>query len=373
MNAVQEMSDAPEPQTASKRRAGARELDLDVVRGGAILLAMGWHINQPTNIPVVDFLLAPGHTLGWAGVDLFFVLSGFLVGRIVFKEELAYGSFDFGRFFKRRAFKLWPVLYTFLAALVVLTRDPWSGYLWQIGLHVANFFPPSQAVHLWSLAVEEHFYLALGTLVPIYIKRAPTWTLWRWLTAVIVLALVLRSAGYFLGATAEQLQWQTQYRMDGLASGVLLALISLHRPALMQSLLRKRPLWALLSLLGATFLWFNDKASAIGCTVGFSVSWMTAISVLLLVYKSGIERRAPHLCKTVAFFGFYSYALYIWHVPALRMVPAVLGKFGVHNPVVTIILDYVAATALAVVVTRIIERPSLALRDRLFPARVTAV
>src|SRR4051794_7498562 len=94
---------------------GGRRLDLDVVRGVAILLTLGWHFGGPSGTAVLDVLQWPGRMFGWAGVDLFFVLSGFLMGRIVLGEHAGTGGFDGRRFTVRRVLKLWPVLYLFLA------------------------------------------------------------------------------------------------------------------------------------------------------------------------------------------------------------------------------------------------------------------
>jgi peptidoglycan/LPS O-acetylase OafA/YrhL len=90
-----------------------REVDLDVVRGVAILLAIGWHLNAST-YTVFDWLLYPGARIGWAGVDLFFVLSGFLVGRMLLKERARFGRVKLSVFYARRIMRLWPVLYVFL-------------------------------------------------------------------------------------------------------------------------------------------------------------------------------------------------------------------------------------------------------------------
>jgi peptidoglycan/LPS O-acetylase OafA/YrhL len=353
--------------------AGRRELDLDVVRGVAILLAMGWHINKPTGSPIVDAILAPGRIIGWAGVDLFFVLSGFLVGRLVFREEKITGGFDFPTFFKRRTMKLWPVLYVFLAIMMVATPAHWSLYAWQIGLHVANYFPPVQATHLWSLAVEEHFYLALGTLVPLFLKRRAAWSLWPWLAGLLVLELAARCAGAALGASGQALQWQTQYRIDALGCGVLLALISVQKPELLDRMLRHRLAWAACTILGCGFLVVFGKAEPIGATLGLTVSYLTSAAFLLLVYRSGVDRVLHWPCRVVGFFGLYSYALYIWHVPVVKYAPLVAAKLHLQDATLRILLAYVLATAVAYAMTRLVERPALWLRDRLFPARATAV
>src|SRR3954451_13338954 len=92
-------------------RPGGRRPALDVVRGLAIVLGLGWHFSRhPSGNAVLDALQWPGRTFGWAGVDLFFVLSGFLVGQLVFKEHKRTGGFAGRRSMWRRALKLWPVL-----------------------------------------------------------------------------------------------------------------------------------------------------------------------------------------------------------------------------------------------------------------------
>ena len=140
-----------------------REIDLDVVRGFAILLAMGWHLNGPrTGIAPVEILLTPGRMFGWAGVDLFFVLSGFLVGRMIFKEYQRSAGFDYPRFLIRRIFRLWPLLYAFIAVMLSLSGKDKLLSLLKIALHIQNYpflGKMKTAPHTWSLAVEEQFYV----------------------------------------------------------------------------------------------------------------------------------------------------------------------------------------------------------------------
>src|SRR3954452_10270580 len=216
-------SPVPTPRTTAAAPAGgARRLDLDVVRGIAILLAMGWHFSRyDSGNAVVDALQWPGATFGWAGVDLFFVLSGFLVGRLVLREHQRTGRFDSWRFSLRRAMKLWPVLYVFLVVYAVAGSEPWQSYFWQNALHVQNYVGTS-LTHLWSLAVEEHFYLALAVLFPLLARRRVNpRVLVGILLGVLVAALLCRCGGVLLGESEVRLQWRTWFRMDALAAGVL--------------------------------------------------------------------------------------------------------------------------------------------------------
>src|SRR4051794_37694302 len=216
-----------------------RRLDLDVVRGLAIVLALGWHFSgTPTGNRLVDALTWPGRQFGWAGVDLFFVLSGFLLGRLVLTEQARTGRFDGRRFTVRRALKLWPVLYVFLAVQVLAGPYPVDTYLWQTALHLQNYAGTSLG-HLWSLAVEEHFYLVLAVLFPLVTRRrfSPR-VLAGVLAAVLVAALAVRFAGDAAGVSDVRLQWRTHFRADALAAGVLLATVAVHRPVTFERLLR---------------------------------------------------------------------------------------------------------------------------------------
>src|SRR5215218_7268032 len=225
-----------EPTSASRAADGSRSregrrLDLDVVRGLAIVLALGWHFSGDlSGNAILDVLTWPGHMFGWAGVDLFFVLSGFLLGRLVLTEQARTGRFDGRRFTARRLLKLWPVLYVFLAVQAIAGPEPWTSYLWQNALHVQNYAGTSLS-HLWSLAVEEHFYLALALLFPLFARRkgSPR-TLAAILVGVLVAALALRFWGAMDGVSDVRLQWRTHFRVDGIAAGLLLALISVHWP-----------------------------------------------------------------------------------------------------------------------------------------------
>src|SRR3954471_18115117 len=196
-----------------------RRLDLDVVRGIAILLALGWHFNDSSGNVVVDVLQWPGQTFGWVGVDLFFVLSGFLMGRIVLGEHARTGGFDGRRFPLRRVLKLWPVLYLFLAVHALFGAEPLGSYFWQNALHVQNFAGTSLS-HLWSLAVEEHFYLVLALLFPLFVKRGGSLELFAGILAgVIAAALAFRLLGSWAGVSDVRLQWRAHLLLPRVGAG----------------------------------------------------------------------------------------------------------------------------------------------------------
>jgi peptidoglycan/LPS O-acetylase OafA/YrhL len=361
---------APARATDGSRTREGRRLDLDVVRGLAIVLALGWHFSkEPTGNPVIDVLTWPGDTFGWAGVDLFFVLSGFLLGRLALTEHARTGRFDGRRFTARRLLKLWPVLYLFLAVQALAGPEPWASYLWQNALHVQNYAGTS-LTHLWSLAVEEHFYLALAVLFPLFAKRRGTpRRLAAILVGVLFAALALRFWGALDGVSEVRLQWRTHFRVDSLAAGVLLALVSVHWPERFERLRGQRlPLTAAFGL-GVLYLATIGKEGFVGGTLGYTIAYLTAAALLLLLYRAAWIPRARLVTAPMAFLGRYSYGIYIWHVFAAAVALDLLGLAPESSTPTAAVARYGVAIAVGVVATAVVERPVLRLRDRVLPAR----
>jgi peptidoglycan/LPS O-acetylase OafA/YrhL len=356
--------------TDDSRGAAGRRLDLDVVRGLAIVLALGWHFSgERSGNVVLDALTWPGRSFGWAGVDLFFVLSGFLLGRLVLLEQLRTGRFDGRRFTARRLLKLWPVLYVFLAVQAVAGPEPWTSYLWQNALHVQNYAGTSLA-HLWSLAVEEHFYLGLAVLFPLFARRRGSPSLLAAiLVGVLVGALALRIWAATQGVSEVRLQWRTHFRVDSIAAGVLLALFCVHWPEHFERLRRRR--WLLLGVLaaGTVHLVTVGKLGVVGATIGFTVAYVTGAALLLLLYRAAWVPRARRLTAPVALLGRYSYGIYIWHIFAASFVLGLLPAGGPGSASVPgQVLQYGVAVVVGVLATVAVETPVLRLRDRLLPA-----
>ena len=136
--------------------------------------------------------------IGWCGVDLFFVLSGYLISGLLFSEYSRTGTFNVGRFWLRRGLKIWPSLYVFLVAalpLAVSNGPGWGPSMLASAFFYSNYSQTIRLVgHTWSLAVEEHFYLALPLLLLLLIrlKRLP---LVPWVgMALLAICMALRCA-----------------------------------------------------------------------------------------------------------------------------------------------------------------------------------
>jgi peptidoglycan/LPS O-acetylase OafA/YrhL len=342
-----------------------RAIQLDVVRGLAILLAIGWHLSVYTGNGAFDVLMVPGRTIGWAGVDLFFVLSGFLVGRLILVELRDTGSFNYRRFLIRRIFRLWPVLYVFIVAEAILGKS-WKTFVFQIFFHVQNYFV-TPISHLWSLAVEEQFYLIAGLVLPIMAaRRVRPATYLKALIAIMVGCLALRIVGASMGVGRLPLQYQTQFRADSLACGVALAVLNVHYRPIFDRFCRPKLVLTATGLIGFIML-APMGIGVIHSTIGYTVAYLASACVLLAAYDWHYPNWTAPFIKAVAFLGLYSYSIYIWHFAAGHSLETLAQHHHVNDPIALVIIGYVAAILVAFVVARGIEMPMISLRDRLFP------
>jgi len=343
-----------------------RETQLDVIRGLAIFLAMGWHLNGSTmDYAISNIWLFPGRSIGWAGVDLFFVLSGFLVGGNVLREAAKTGRFDYKTFLIKRAFRLWPVLYVYLLAQMFFTSRPWGSFLPQIILHVQNFFE-TPLNHLWSLAVEEQFYLLLGLGLPVLIKfgmRPRHYVMG--LVGLIIATWLLRLIAAFASVDPHAIQIQTQYRLDGIAIGVLLALLAQRYPQVYAAMAVRRGLNAVLAIsLFVSLVWLSGDVMK--PAVGYTVAAIGSGLAILAFHKAPGTFWASSAANAVAFLGICSYPLYIWHNGVgNQLTPWLASKLGVASPDLVVVGKYAASIAFAVLMTFCVERPFLRLRDRI--------
>jgi peptidoglycan/LPS O-acetylase OafA/YrhL len=347
---------------------------LDMLRGVAILLVLGRHAPElpAGTIAPIKFVFDNWHRGGWIGVDLFFVLSGFLVSGLIFREIQQRGSYSPGRFLLRRALRIYPPFY-FLLALTPLMfpRLPLLAYVPE-ALYFQNYIGGIWG-HTWSLAVEEQFYLLLPWLlaIPLLVgrkMRQPLQTLPVVLAAIAVLCLVLRirlSAVPFWSIYLNS----TQLRLDSLAAGVFISYMHHFYPA---KLARLRPYRVALVIIGLlcclpAFIFALETTPFIyiyGLTLFYAGAGLILVAVIVW---QPIRIMLP--VRVVAWIGFYSYSIYLFHHVIDRwLFPQIQNITGPLPAGVLLPAFFACALLLGFAMGKLIEAPALRLRDAIIPA-----
>jgi len=338
--------------------ARPRDRMLDVIRGAAILLVLVFHLRVATGVLAIDLLIRPVIDVGWVGVDLFFVLSGLLIGGIVLDQIDSPGGFSRTRFFGRRALRLWPVLYLYLGTMLVIGGAEAWGMVLPVTLHVQNYAVDIPS-HLWSLAVEEHFYLLLAFGLPWVWRRGGPQLLGAALIVPIVGCLLLRLAALDRGVLPVEVQWQTPYRIDALAAGVLLALTERYRPTVFLALQAKRGLCLAGAAIG--FAWLATHTDLrLRYGLGLTVAWIAAALVIVALRGHRISHGAAP-ARLLMWLGAISYPAYVWHVSLGRLADAIAEPL-IDVPLALTAWRYTMVLGGAAAITACVERPFMRLR-----------
>lgn len=333
---------------------------LDAVRGVAILLILYYHLFRQAfenNLPWVAKLMG----LSWTGVDLFFILSGYLLGGILIRNR---NSKNYYRTFYGRRFLRILVPYWIAIALLFLTvRAPGSPWMYltftqNIVWAVNNDWGPIFILPTWSLAVEEQFYLVL----PLLIRLCPPKRLPYVLVALFLAAPACRLlSGYYVSTLASYIL--PVCRMDSLFLGVMIAW-AMHTQHVQEKLLAHlRLLWAIIAATGAFILYAlaegPGSSNALMTGPGYSIValFYGAVMTVLLVKKIILPRSFQFL----TWFGLGAYSLYLFHLPIERQISPLFG------PHITGALAIVgSAIIIAAIVWRYIEAPLIRVGHRIF-------
>lgn len=379
----------------TRTKAAPRSVGIDALRAVAILLVIGCHfVIDPAAAGFAAPLAQAWYRVGWAGVDLFFVLSGYLVVGLAMVEFQRTGAFAARRFLVRRAFKIWPPYFAYLAVLAV-----WVGWqqtrgradadltaLWPNLLHAQNYFGTPRE-HTWSLALEEHFYLGVAAVAAIALglrRRAPLGPLFAWTgAAALLVAAGSRHLEFVQAGRAAMNLYATHLRFDGLLVGGLLAYFVHFRPAAL-TLARAHPRAALAlgALLALPVMAATPDVSPWVAGGGLTAMYLGFGLVVLGVVslENASPRTAPctsRVARAFARVGFYSYGIYLWHVDLaqtpMKKAAAWLEPLGPTLTWCVAIGCYVGTAVLVgVVMSKLVEAPALRLRDLFFPEHRSA-
>jgi peptidoglycan/LPS O-acetylase OafA/YrhL len=320
---------------------------------------------------------------GWMGVDLFFVLSGFLIGTQVFKPLADGQGLAFTDFYIRRAFRILPAYWAVLLLYLLLpdlreatAMESWWKFLtFTMNLSIDYVNSPAFS-HAWSLCVEEHFYWFLPPVAALLVRRVSSWW-FASLCILVVLAGVGLRASIWLHDMAvdpslvrnwyiEDIYYPTWSRLDGLLCGVILAAWKIFRPTIWSNGRRFANAGLLLGIvvLALSFWLFRDRTGLLGNAVGWPV---LSFGLGLLVFASAGRDSVIGRWKVpgASWLASISFSLYLVHKATYHIVQAHWGDQLANRGVFAFVTYATVSLAAGAVLHYAVERPFLRIRDHL--------
>lgn len=317
---------------------------------------------------------------GWAGVDIFFVLSGFLIGCQVLRPLQHGETLSFTGFHARRAWRILPAFVVVLALYLVfpmLREAPGLATWWQFATFSLNLlvdYGHDQAFsHAWSLCVEEHFYLFFPLLAWWLARRPSTLKFAAVCISVIALGIMLRRGVWLHDAAldpprnwfVEDIYYPTWMRLDGLLMGVMLASLRIYRAPLWERLQRHAGIVLIAgTAVSALALWlFRDRTGLLANALGWPV--LSFGFGLLVFAAAGRHSLIARLAVPGAgWLAGISYSLYLSHKIAFHLVQTTLASSLRGHSLLAFVTYALAALLLGATLHYLVERPCLKLRER---------
>lgn len=358
---------------------------LDGLRGIAILMVMMSHFAIYIESTNATFRAAMRIAeRGWLGVDLFFVLSGFLITRILIGMRETEQSIWV--FYARRVLRIFPLYYAVLLLVVVVSpalahllfdrhiSTQHTAWLWLYLSNIPLTFhqlpcPRSELFgvdHFWSLAVEEQFYLVWPLVVLRYPPRTAMTAAW----AMLPIGLAIRFYLTHAGVLSTNADFFSPVRAYGLCIGALLAMGLQSRSSAEASRLG----WLLLALSAAVtvLLFFVRKVLGIEILPGADHLTTATFFASVIAVSVGSTAGAATINSFLSlgalrWFGRRSYGLYVWHALVQGMVIRMVREHrpaprGMVDDAITIVLCFAVACALSTMSWHLLEKPFLALK-----------
>jgi peptidoglycan/LPS O-acetylase OafA/YrhL len=357
---------------ASPRQAAFYRPELDALRFFAFFAVFLRH-SLPANEALYRHLPIVGHLgalisrallSGALGVDLFFTLSAYLITELLLREKESCGGLDVRYFYVRRILRIWPLYFAFIAFSLLLTRFVSGQALtascvgfflllsgnWYCVLHN---YPASVIAPLWSVSIEEQFYL----LWPLVVRRASMKTIGWFAAGMLVVANLARLVLLHAGAPQVALWTSTPTRIDPIACGILLALW-LRRGAFRASPLNRA---VVLSLGFAAWLFASslgiidgDVGTARGM-VAYPLAALGAVLIFLAFYDAPADGVRVLDNPTLRYLGRISYGLYVFHFVGLLFAHRIVR----HSKPLAWLVAFACTLAMSMASYRFIETPFL--------------
>lgn len=369
-----------------KMKDNNRIFGLDLMRAVAILMVVLSHIQWI--VPEMDGLLSSLMSLsGFLGVEVFFVLSGFLIGRILFKLYTS-EDFSFSRvfyFWIRRWFRTLPNYYLILALNILIAiylNIEFPEYLWQYGIFIQNFawqmpdfFPES-----WSLSIEEFAYI-IGPLLlyfELFVKTNFSRSkMFLGITIIIILFFTITKLIYAIGNNTNNMNfWNLNlkaavlYRIDAIYYGILAAYISLVKPKFWKHIKYKSGLLGIAIILGLNLFITVNNIFIESQSLFWNLFYLPINSIaimLFLPFLSQLTTTSKFILKPITFISVISYSMYLLHYSIiLQLLKFYLPteNLAIFDTIIYILVYLCIVVLLSYILYAFYERPMMNLRDK---------
>jgi peptidoglycan/LPS O-acetylase OafA/YrhL len=361
-----------------------RLVELDVLRAVAVILVLGRHLHAP-GPAVSKFIQSTAefwNRIGWMGVDLFFVLSGFLVSGLLFREYLQHGEIRIAHFLIRRGLKIYPAFYVLLLLtplIATIVGEPLTRVeLLCEALFLQNY-TAAYWYHTWTLAVEEHFYICLPVLL-IWLQRRSNIlpnafaSLGKIFLFISVYILLLRIGTVYFFPEFPAPNHLSHLRIDALFFGVLLSYYyHFVQERFIATVCRYR---YMLLIAATTFLapLFSFPLRGVAMfSLGLSASYLGfgILMVLMLCVPSLAKSKVTFRSRFLCFIGVHSYSIYLWHVPVEKILKLIdpFSTLTTAGYLGSVALYVSTSIFIGVLMAKAIELPIIKIRNRKFPSR----
>jgi peptidoglycan/LPS O-acetylase OafA/YrhL len=330
------------------------------------------HFLSPAVVPLV----CAGSAAGAFGVDLFFALSAYLITVLLIREKEVRGRIDVKAFYVRRILRIWP-LYFFMIAVAALVpfwdrtqKLGWSyiaGYLLLVGNWVSTWkgLPHSIANHLWSISIEEQFYLAW----PLALRGMSRRQLVFAVAGLLLLANGVRTCLVFSHVLGASIAYNTFARMDAIALGILVAYIWGDEAPKLSLLDRSSLAFCSLALwcIVASYAKLDvqtEVAPVLGTLLGRPLVAVAAAGLLIAVTGAPTAGARILANSVLSYLGKVSYGLYVYHMAGLLIAGYFFSTSSVGEFVAQFVFGFLLTVLFSIISYRWLESPFLRLKER---------
>jgi peptidoglycan/LPS O-acetylase OafA/YrhL len=313
------------------------------------------------------------HDYGWFGVELFFILSSFLLAKLLILEYERNNTVSIYKYFLRRILRIWPLYFAYISfcilCLLLFKYDARINYFRLLGLFTFtdNIITAFQgfntlpfSAHLWTISFEEQFYILLPFLIPI-IVRANSMNFYSSISLVWIILLFLRFLSV-INNMQHPFIWTLIIQGDALLVGIILAIFKNNSTHKISNLLLMISGVAIISILV-----FTPNCNVVGYNqiyIYTIIAMGFGVIVYAILQSNNIVIRKILCNRAICYLGKISYGLYIFHFFCIYFIARICARFGIGNWYVIFILGLALTILISMLSYELFEKRFLNLKEK---------